>query len=258
METIVQLFGIENNQLLKSALTHKSILSNDEATKKFGICQNTLAAKGDARLKSFIVDYIHEKGLSFATQTRFEMNISMHLWAESLNIIQYFIIGTLGKENHTHAIGTFVEALIELVYQKYGHATTELFIRNNYFTFVETYVNSSAEATNLSPDSKIIVKPPANNVVRFTPVQKLNQCTQSNILNSVKDKVSEYFGRKTTIISKKKSDNNYYFKISFYHGYGLKTKQVFFESVHHNKTIALDMVCTEVLDFLKIPVQNYA
>jgi dsRNA-specific ribonuclease len=241
MEAIIEHFSIENNELLHSALTHKSLMSNEVATKKYGICQNMLAAKGDARLKGFIVDYVHEQHLDFPTQQRFEMNSSLALWADKLEITKFFITGNLKNETRIHAIGTFMEALIELVYQKYGHDTTELFIRYNYFSFIQRQLNSSTEATNLKPMNTPVEK---NNTHTINPV------IDSKVLATVKNKLAEKFSRKYTLVCKELPDNQFHFKLSFHYGYGAKAKPVSFESQISDKTTALNQVCHEALQLL--------
>ena len=231
MQRIAELFGLEVNSDLQIALTHESVMTRKASKKKYGTCQNILAAKGDARLKAIIVDYVHEQGLDHFQQQQFEKNQSMQSWAEHLGIRELFIIkkSKLKNETETHAVGTFVEALIELVYQKYGLEVTTAFVRQNYLRFVhDTIINTPTKANHI-----------------------VNPDIDSLAFKKLKEKVSALYSRKVTLVQKSHENKGSCFRLSFHYGHGIDTKPVAFQSSYKQGLQSLEEICEEALCFLQ-------
>ena len=232
MQKIASLFGLEVNSKLQIALTHESVMSRKASLKKYGTCQNILAAKGDARLKAIIVDYVHEHGLHHLQQQQFEKNQSMRAWAEHLGICDLFVIkkSKLKNETETHAIGTFVEALFELVYQRYGLEVMTAFARQNYLQFIHETLAKPASAKS---------------------THRLNPDLDSLTYLSLREKISDLYGRKVTLVQTVHQKKGSKFCLSFHYGKGVETKPIMFQSGYGPTPDVLEKVCSEALEFLE-------
>lgn len=252
MQRIKELFSLESDTLLTVAITHESVISRKESMTKYGTCQNVLAAKGDARLKNIIVDYVHEQGLPFAMQIQYEKNHSLYLWAERMEILDEFFLDpdNFGKrETYIHAVGTCMEAILELVYREYGMETLDLFVRHNYFQFVdapETKQPGSTAPLTPKPASGSVVEKP---VLNLAPTYEVNPDVECDFLESVRREIKDRYGRKITLTRRTQEDGELC-KLSFHVGEGVEAKPLTFEAREHSLEIAVKRASQKALRYL--------
>lgn len=244
---VTRIFDLPENDLLRAALQHESALSKTEAEARYGTHQNELALQGDARLRGYIVDYVCAHKLEPQAKQYFEANASLELWAKALGLLDLFEIKRTKKTKVTHAAGTFMEAIIELMYRHHGPEFTGMFLRYNYFVTLEQLSGSH----QVEPPACVgcVSTPPAP-VTCAQADHTVNPVIDYPALNSLRERINALYGRKLTLIRKCHPRKGSAYRISFHYGHGSHAKPVTFEANYASGSRALQKVCDQALSFL--------
>ena len=121
---------IENNELLKEALTHSSYSNEVKNTK----CYERLEYLGDAVLELVTSDYFYNntsfsEGVMTKTRANYVCEKALATYAKDLNIPSYILLGEGQKKNlNDTIIADVFEAIIAVIYLEKGYNTAFNFI----------------------------------------------------------------------------------------------------------------------------------